>query len=64
MILNSHHESFSKSVMFLRAFQKIPQNVQQKEKGGVDNAESMIKENSKCTAHVCSKIENTTNLQK
>ena len=39
MILNSHYESFSKSVMFLRAFQKIPQNVQQKEKGGVDNAE-------------------------
>ena len=39
MILNSHHESFSKSVMFLRAFQKIPQNVQQKEKGVVDNAE-------------------------
>ena len=40
MILNSHHESFSKSVMFLRAFQKIPQNIQQKEKGGVDNAET------------------------
>ena len=30
MILNSHGESFSKTGMFLQAFQKLPQNVQQK----------------------------------
>ena len=30
MILNSRRESFSKTVMFLRAFKKLPQNVQQK----------------------------------
>ena len=30
MTLNSHRELFSKTVMCLRAFQKLPQNVQQK----------------------------------
>ena len=30
MILNSRGESFSKTGMFLQAFQKLPQNIQQK----------------------------------
>ena len=38
IILNSRCESFSKTRVFLRAFQKLPQNVQQK-KGGIGNAE-------------------------
>ena len=49
--------------MFLRAFQKFSQNVQEKIKEGLDNAEYMIKETSKCTICVLSKIENATNLQ-
>ena len=41
MILNSRCESFLKTGMFLRAFQKFSQKVQQKEvsKEGVDNAD-------------------------
>ena len=30
MILNFRREAFSKTGMFLRAFQKLPQNAQQK----------------------------------
>ena len=39
MILNSRCKLFLKTGMFLRAFQKFSQNVQQKNKEGVDNAE-------------------------
>ena len=49
--------------MFLRALQKLPQNVQHKW-GGVDGAEYMIKDTSEPTVHVRSKIENAINFQK
>ena len=39
MILNSRRESFLKTGMFLQAFRKFSQNVQKKNKEGVDNAE-------------------------
>ena len=41
----------------------LPQKVQQR-KGGVDNAEYIIKETSECTVRVRSKIENTNKLSK
>jgi len=64
MILNSRCESFAKTRMFLQAFQKLPQNVQQKIGRGREcwiNDKRNLRE-----YHLCSKqdIENAKNLQR